>query len=215
MESGNRIVIFTGGSIETYALKAIRPSDTIVGADRGAYFLIQNGIQPHVALGDFDSVTAAEKEEIEQKSLQFISCDPVVKDWTDTEMAMDWALNKKPAEIILFGALGTRFDHSLANVQLLLACMNKGVSCKIIDANNQISITDRYIEIRKENYPYISILPLSMEVSGITLKGFKYPLKDAQLVMGQTLGISNELTDEIGRISVKQGILLIIQSKDF
>ena len=39
--------------------------DTVfIGADRGALHLLQNGIVPHEAVGDFDSVSKSEYEKI-------------------------------------------------------------------------------------------------------------------------------------------------------
>jgi thiamine pyrophosphokinase len=212
--NGKRIVIVTGGTLGDWVLAELEQTDVLVGSDRGALFLVRHGFKPDVSLGDFDSVSAAELEEIRAASKAFISCDPIEKDLTDTEMAFDWALEQKPTEIKLLGALGTRFDHSLANIHLLRKGVAQGISCKIIDAYNEVILINHPALIHKGSYTHVSLLPLSLEVTGITLLGFLYPLQQATLTIGQSLGISNILLGEQGRIEIESGYLLVIQSKD-
>lgn len=211
-----RVVIVTGGTLGEWAVERIRPTDVLVGADRGALFLVRHGLRPAIALGDFDSITPEEREEVRRGSESFLDCDPVMKDWTDTEMAFNWALERNPGELVLLGALGSRFDHSLANVHLLRRAMERGVACVIADANNEVRLVSRSAEavLARGRFPYVSLLPLTMDVSGITLEGFQYPLTDATLTLGQSLGISNAIEGEIGRVTVRDGLLLVIQSKD-
>ncbi|TMV50745.1 thiamine diphosphokinase [Paenibacillus mesophilus] len=213
----DRVVIVTGGTLGEWALEQLRPRDVLVGADRGALFLVRNGRRPTLALGDFDSVTAEEREEVRRHSESFIDCDPVMKDWTDTEMAFNWALERNPQEIVLLGALGSRFDHSLANVHLLRKGMERGVRCSIVDACNEILLlgpAQLDVTLVKGNYTHVSLLPLSLEASGITLQGFLYPLTDATLTLGQSLGISNVIIGETGHVEIRDGHLLVIRSKD-
>lgn len=210
----DRIVIVTGGTLGDWALAHIRPGDVLIGADRGALFLVRHGLRPAVALGDFDSVTAAEREEIRRGSDAFVDCDPVRKDWTDTEMAFDTALERQPDEIVLLGALGSRFDHTLANVHLLRKGLEKGIDCTIVDACNEVRLIDRAAELVRGGYTHVSLLPLTMQVTGITLHGFRYPLTDAVLTIGQSLGISNVIERERAGITIRDGLLLVIQSKE-
>jgi thiamine pyrophosphokinase len=213
----DRVVIVTGGTLGEWALAQLQPEDVLVGADRGALFLVRNGRLPALALGDFDSVTAEEREEVRRHSGQFADCDAVMKDLTDTEMAFNWALERTPREIVLLGALGTRFDHSLANVHLLRKGMERGISCTIVDPCNKIRLLGperRTVTLVKEAYAHVSLLPLGLEASGITLQGFQYPLANATLTLGQSLGISNVIVGETGHIEIREGHLLVIQSKD-
>lgn len=209
-----RILIYSGGTLGRWALEHIREDDMIIGADRGALFLIQHGITPHLALGDFDSVNHTEKDFIRKNSLQFKEVDPVNKNYTDTELAFNWALEQNPAEIILLGALGSRFDHTLANIHLLRKGLQHAMPCKIIDAHNEVILINGPHEIAKQGFAHCSLLPLSMEVTGITLTGFQYPLHNATLTIGQSLGISNVITEQKGSIQLEQGDLLVILSKD-
>ncbi|MEG6522806.1 thiamine diphosphokinase [Desulfotomaculum sp. 1211_IL3151] len=209
-----RILIFSGGNLGAWALAQVATGDFILGVDRGAYYLIQNGIVPDLAMGDFDSVTPRELASIKQQSKNFMSCDPVMKNETDTEIAFNWALQQKPREIILFGALGDRFDHSLANVHLLAKGLQQGVPCQIVGEKNQIMLMNDQITVQQDGFPQVSLLPLTMQVTGINLSGFQYPLANATLNLGHSLGISNVLQEARGKIEVEEGLLLIIKSKD-
>ncbi|MGG4145373.1 thiamine diphosphokinase [Paenibacillus algorifonticola] len=209
-----RIVICSGGELGTWALPHLKQDAFRIGADRGALFLVEQGYSPQLAIGDFDSVTDEQLEQIRSASTELITCDPIYKDYTDTEMALRYALEQNPDEIILLGALGTRFDHSLSNVQLLVLAEQRGIPACIIDQHNCITVTSSKRIIQKGLYANVSLLPLSSAVSGITLTGFQYPLQKANLQIGQSLGISNILTETEGSITIDAGLLLIIQSRD-
>lgn len=210
------LVIVAGGTLGDWVLTHLKSGCFLVGADRGAWFLIQNGYKPDVALGDFDSVTEEERENIRRGSGIFLDCDPVRKDLTDTEWALDWALAARPASILLLGATGTRFDHTFANVQLLKKAADAGVPCRLADEHNEIFLLagPGSLTLTKRKDEVVSLLPLSGAAQGITLEGFRYPLRDASLEIGQTLGISNVVEEDNATVSLRQGLLLVIQSRD-
>lgn len=209
-----RIAICTGGQLGAFALEYIKSADLLIGADSGARFLTSQGFRPDISIGDFDSVSEEELAIIRTNSGQTIACDPIDKDYTDTEMAVRLALDMQPRELVLLGALGTRFDHSLANVHLLALAAQQQVPATIIDEHNKITLLTDQATIEQLGYPNVSLLPLSLQVKGITLTGFQYPLTDAELSIGQSLGISNVLLSAVGRIEIKEGLLLVIQSRD-
>jgi thiamine pyrophosphokinase len=209
-----RAVIVSGGALGSWVLDHLRTDDLLIGADRGALFLIEHGLQPTIALGDFDSISEMERHQVKLGSREMMAYDPIDKDWTDTELALRYALDQQPSAIVMLGALGTRFDHTLANVHLLNTALEHNVPCSLIDAHNAIQLIDRSCTIQRGRYPHVSLLPLSMTVTGITLRGFQYPLRDATLRIGQSLGISNVLLESSGDIEIKEGLLLVIQSSD-
>jgi thiamine pyrophosphokinase len=210
----SRVIIFTGGRLGKWALEAIRDTDILIGADSGAWFLVQHGFAPHHAIGDFDSVSGEQLALIRKASRLTDAYDPVDKDYSDTEMAFECALSYEPEEIIIVGALGTRFDHSLANVHLLVKAHRTGAAASILDEYNEIRLVTDKLVIARGPFLHVSLLPLSPTVSGITLEGFQYPLQNATLFMGQSLGISNIMLGETAEITVREGWLLIIQSRD-
>jgi thiamine pyrophosphokinase len=210
-----RVLIYSGGALGAWALDDTQPGDVYVGADRGALFLVQHGIKPDIALGDFDSVDETELAFIRHNSKQMLICDPIMKDLTDTEMAFSWALDQNPHEIVLYGALGTRFDHSLANIHLLIQALQNQTACTIVDSNNRIRLINQSTRLQRSNhFSHVSLLPFTSQVTGITLQGFQYPLHEATLTIGQSLGISNRIIEEFGHIQINQGNLLVIESKD-
>jgi thiamine pyrophosphokinase len=213
--SQKRALIVSGGRLGAWVLDVIQPDDILIGADRGALFLIQHGYRPDLAIGDFDSVSEQERSEIRKHSKEFLPCDAILKDESDTELAFIHAWNMKPKEIVLLGALGTRFDHSLANIHLLHKANSLHIACSIVDEFNIITATESSLEVAPvKGFTHVSLLPLSFEVTGVTLTGFQYPLQEATLIMGQTLSISNVLLEASGHVQIRTGVLLVIQSKD-
>lgn len=210
----NRVLIFAGGNIDPVFLQQIRNDDMIIGADRGALFLVEHGISPDISVGDFDSVNAEEMERIKSHSKELMTCDAVDKDLTDTELAIDLAIEKNASEIVMIGVVGSRLDHTLSNIQMMLRGMQHQITSVIWDTNNYITLTGTGCEIIDRGYTYVSLIPLTPEVTGIQLEGFMYPLEKATLKMGQSLGVSNRLTGERGTVRIDSGLLLIIQSKD-
>ncbi|UHA73116.1 thiamine diphosphokinase [Paenibacillus sp. 481] len=213
----NHIVIFAGGQLHTELILYTDSADFIIGADRGALFLISHGIIPDLAIGDFDSVTDEERALVESTSKRYVGCDAVDKNYTDTELAFQTALSYKPDLITICGATGTRLDHTLANIHLLRQAVEANIMCRIADNNNLIMLTKKEIVVSAQHlqhFKYVSLLPLSMEVRGITLSGFAYPLQDATLQIGQSVGISNELVAATGSIRIVSGYLLVICSRD-
>ncbi|MBP2240086.1 thiamine pyrophosphokinase [Cytobacillus eiseniae] len=213
------INILAGGPSEFIpSLEAYQnDKDVWIGVDKGVYTLLSNNIQPTMAFGDFDSVTKKEMQLIEEKVEELKRFHPE-KDETDLELALDWALKQLPETIRIFGATGGRIDHFLANIQLLIKPMQNDqfVHVEIIDQKNLVYLRSpgSYTVQKKSHYKYISFLPISMEVSGITLEGFKYPLTNRNLPIGSTLCISNELIIDNGHFSFLKGILLVVRSND-
>lgn len=212
--SSKRVVIFAGGELSPEYFDLLDEDDFIIGADHGALFLISHGYTPDIAVGDFDSVSPEALHDIESKSKKTITCDAVNKDLTDSEMALDIAMDLQPDSILLLGGTGTRFDHSLASIQMMTRALQRQINCYVIDTHNYITLTGSQAVIDDLGYTYVSLLPLTPEVSGITLEGFQYPLIDATLKLGQSLGVSNKLISSSGTVTIRSGLLLIIQSKD-
>lgn len=208
------IVICSGGHLGAWALPYIQQADYLIGADRGAYFLIENGFTPDISIGDFDSVSHVQLEDIKKKSTELLSFDAIDKDYSDTELSFLHALNQPCTEITLIGAVGTRLDHSISNIQLLSHALRKGVPTKLVDEHNIMQLIQSPTVITNKGFPYISLLPYTEQVTGITLEHFKYPLLDATITKGQSIGVSNELLGEYGHITIKDGQLLVIQARD-
>ncbi|WP_121639923.1 thiamine diphosphokinase [Virgibacillus sp. Bac330] len=189
--------------------------DFWIGADRGAWVLATCDLPITYAIGDFDSTTKEEKLLID-KHAQCVHVYPSEKDETDLELALNKAYELEPDTIYLFGVSGGRKDHEFINVQLLYAILSKGIRGIIIDIANYLELTfpGKYTVLHDINYPIISFVPFSKEVKGITLTHFYYPLTNANISWGSTLCISNKLIRNSGTFSYKEGILLLVKSRD-
>lgn len=207
------VSLVAGGVLSSRFLPSIRSSSVILGVDRGALWLINHGIAPDVAVGDFDSVTPAEKQRIHDHAGKYIEYLPE-KDTTDLELAAEEAITLKPSEVMIYGATGKRFDHAMGAIQVLQKLVSHNIHGVIVDNFNKIHIVRRLLTVPMDPvFRYISVLPV---VAGTTvsLTGFAYELIRKPLPFGSTLGISNEITSEIATISVHRGQVLVIQSRD-
>lgn len=214
-----RALLVSGGSLDESVISGFlyeQKCDKIIGIDRGVLFLHEHGIRPDLIVGDFDSLPAHILEEY-RGSVPIREFCPE-KDYTDTEIGIRAAIEMGADELVLLGATGTRLDHVLGNIQTLCIALEHQVEALIQDSNNRIRLLceGREIEIQREHMfgKYISLLPLTTQVEGLTLKGFKYPLEHFTMTSRNSLGISNELVEDRASISFDRGILIMIESKD-
>jgi len=188
-----------------------------VGVDRGVFYLLEMGIQPDIAFGDFDSVNQLEWTMIKEQLTEIKQFLPE-KDETDMELALNWALKQKPDTIRIFGATGGRADHFLTNVMLITRkeCLEFEGEIEMIDQSNKMTVLTKgvYSVVKSDDLKYVSFIPITRLVRNITLVGFKYPLYNKTVIRGTTLTISNELIQDIGTISFEEGILIMIRSRD-
>lgn len=214
-----RTLIVTGGIINDSFFKKVLMNhnfDTIIGVDGGLECLYRHTIIPQVVLGDFDTIDKdilnyyKNQEEILIKEYQ------PEKDATDTEIAIEYAVSIGSSEITILGATGTRLDHTFGNLHSLLIAKKKGIPCCILDEHNHIELIDSGTKLEKKQQfgHYISFIPLTTTVEHITLKGFRYPLNDATLTIGNCNGVSNEIKEDCAEVLFDEGILIMIQSKD-
>lgn len=215
---GDNVLIITGGYIDEAFLETLvieEQYSMIIVADRGLQAADNLQLPIDYILGDFDSVSPELLSKYREQATP-IMIFPSKKDKTDTELALDLALEKNPSKVHIVGATGSRMDHTLANIELLIIAINQNVNACIIDTHNKIYIKNHNFIIKKEKQfgDYISLIPYSHQIKGLTLKGFKYPLDSITLTVGNSLGISNEIIEEEGIVEFKDGILLVIESKD-
>ncbi len=212
-------VIVSGGEIHLDLLKNVyetKKPQIIIAVDKGLEALHTLHIMPNHIVGDFDSVDNIVLEEY-QNNLQIEkhTYHPE-KDYTDTDIALKLAIRIASSHITILGALGSRFDHSLANIHILVNALEAQIPCEIIDTHNRIYLVNRSHTIKKEEAygKYISLIPLTSSVEGLTLTGFQYPLNNACLTFGKSLGVSNEIVEDTACIHLTNGVLIVIESKD-
>lgn len=214
----DKVVIVVGGDQTDVAALVHRYSagHRLIGADRGALTLA--GLLTHfdAAIGDFDSVTPAEMQEIKKKS-RVCRILPAQKDETDTEAAIVYAIETfNPEEIILLGAFGGRLDHLMSNLWLAFHPLMKGMAGKIslMDRHNTLRfyMPGSYVLEKETDKKYLSFIGLT-PIKKLTLTGVAYPLHEKDYAYPIAL-VSNEFTDTEMRFSFGSGLLAVIQSSD-
>ena len=180
-----------------------------IGADKGALVLADQGIPMVLAVGDFDSVSDDEFTRIEKASDEVIRLNPI-KDDADSEHAVSEAQRRGYEKVILLGATGRRTDHTIVNLRLALKYT--GFVWLEDDYNRIHAVSEGTYVLRKDGYPYKSFF--TQEGALVSLEGFQYPLCDRELTSMDLYTVSNELVREEGRLVVKRGKILIIESRD-
>lgn len=215
-----RILIVTGGKVDLeFAEKYLEQEqfDRIIAADSGLSYCNKLNMVPTDILGDFDSLDNNKLLEKYEKAGVPVRTFPTRKDYTDTHLAVSYAKELKPDEIIILGATGTRLDHTLANIGMLEYMAEEGIVCKIVDAHNEVEIlcgkTEKNYK-KPEGKTFFSLIAWNGPVTGIDLEGFSYPLKNGMLETAISLGISNEIVDQYATLRMKTGKLLVIQARD-
>ena len=208
-------LIICGGSVEDtqYLKRYLNDIDLVICADRGGMYAKQMGIMPHLLLGDMDSIPKDVLNYYRENKIE-MELFPSEKDMTDSEIAIWRAVSMGCDELVIMGAVGSRIDHSMANICMLKKLLEKNIKAVIVNKNNEIRLINDSIELTKDEGYCVSLLPLTKKVSGITTKGLYYSLNDGELEMGISLGVSNEFAYDVAKITIKEGLLLVIKSKD-
>lgn len=210
-----KCIIIASGEIEytRNISRIIRDAQLIICADGGARHLKALDIVPHVMIGDFDSIHKNDLDFFQKKDVRMISYPPQ-KDQTDSELCIDWAIENNATDITLLGMTGTRMDHTLANIFLLKKIAEKNIPARIINEHNEIHVAIKDIQVTGNIGEILSLVPVTQKVTGVTVKGLEYPLENAVMYMGSSLGISNVFKQTVVSISIKDGMLIVIKSRD-
>jgi thiamine pyrophosphokinase len=206
-----RTIIFANGLLTdpASARAALRPGDRLIAADGGLHHLQKLGLRPDVLIGDLDSVEPAEVEAVQNAGGRVIR-HPVRKDETDLELAVRLARAEGAGDILVYGALGGRWDQTLANLLLLAHADFRSARLRLVDGAQQIYLVQSEAQIEGQPGDTVSLISLQGDARGVTTEGLEYPLRDGQLPFGSTLGISNVLVDRLARVSVQDGLLVCI-----
>lgn len=206
-----RVILFCNGAYENAGfyrdyLKQ-HSFDQVIAVDGGLNFLDSIGVRPDLIIGDLDSAAPAVLEDYgDVKKVRF----PAKKNFSDTELALEQALEGGAREIVMAGVTGGRTDHSLDNLFLLKALLKKGVKARIITDNETLFCIDRLTELSVPKGRTVSLIPLTEMVKGVTLTGFEYPLKNACLSQDHPgRSVSNRTAENRQRIALEEGVLLV------
>lgn len=218
-------LMITGGPLDLSFAKEFIKEKTyqmVIAVDAGFSACLEMGIHPDLLVGDFDTFGREKIKSYLEDPEYKIDIHQPEKDETDTELAFRHARIHGCTTVDVLGALGGRIDHELSNLHLLVHEKKRGLSVHYYDLRNKISVVDAKIDkerrfLRDACYgKYVSFLPLTECVKGITLTGFKYPLfkKDISILENPSLCVSNEVVEDEAVLSFNEGILICIESRD-
>ena len=205
-----RCVIIGGASIGDYGTVSakLRQDDYMIYCDCGLRHMDELGAEPDLIVGDFDSYS---NPEFDTETIVL----PCEKDDTDTVFAVKEALRRGFEEFLLVGVVGERLDHTLGNVSILLMLDSEGKVGTIIDDYSEMEIVSDRCEmpcIIDDSYVYFSLINISGTARGVTIRGAKYPLENAEITCEYQYGVSNEvLPGCTAEVSVGEGRLLLVK----
>lgn len=208
-----RAAIFLNGiySGKDFDIFNAMPGDMIIGVDGGSQYLSSIGLQPQIIIGDLDSLPVDQLHRFEAQGTKFLRY-PREKDDTDFELALSYAIGQNCDSIFVFGALGGRVDHILANLFLPIQFIGKA-SIRFVHGHEELIYISGTTIVKGRKGDLLSLIPIAGTVTGVKTIGVKYPLRGEDLLFGKTRGVSNEMVSTEAKISITSGILLGVHSR--
>ena len=208
-----RAVILTNGDLPDpiSARRHIHAGDRLICADAGARHALAMGLVPDVVVGDLDSLSPEQHAALSEAGARF-DVHPVLKDKTDLELALRLAAAQGATEIDLMATQGGRLDQSLANL-LLLTCSDwASLHVRVIEHDQTAWVlrSRQTSTVHGSVGDTLSLVPLTLEVSGVNLHGVRWPLENATLHLGDTLTISNVLVEPAATVEIREGLVLVV-----
>lgn len=208
-----RALIIANGDFPSPDLfrETARDSDLLIAADGGLNHFLDMSIDPHVVIGDLDSVREGVVEGLNERGIKVLR-HPVRKDETDLELALLYAVERGAKRVQVFGALGARWDMSLGNILLLAHPGLEDVEVSLRDGPHTLWLLHDREELTLAGKvgETVSLLPICGDAEGITTTGLEYPLENGTLRFAETRGISNQLMNPTAQISLQQGYLCVV-----
>jgi len=208
----NRAVVFANGdySVQSSTIAQVTPEDFMVCVDGGARHCLDSGFNANLLVGDLDSVDDASTATIKAMGAECIRF-AREKDASDLELVFNILSDRFFEQVILLGASGGRTDHQLFNWQLA-AAQSWPFELRIVDDTVDAHLVDRNraFDAALPAGQLFSVVPLAGPALGVTVRGAQYPLDNAELMVGSTVGLSNAVADARLQVSVEQGIVLVM-----
>lgn len=204
--------LYVGGEIFPDGITE-RPEagDLVIAADAGYHNARRLGVSPSVLVGDLDSFGCGDlPAEVE------LIRHPPEKDLTDTQLAVELALERGAASVTLIGGLSGRLDHTLSNLAVLEYLREKKHFAVFTDGMNRVRFlqNDSTLIPRSQSFRYLSLIAADRRVKGVDVEGCKYPLKNATLTRLQQYAVSNEIVGNCAFVAVRRGGLWIVESAE-
>ena len=212
MSKTERAVLFANGEAPNLIALELQTQDFLVAVDGGLHHLQDLGLNPQLLIGDMDSLSAQEVEACQQAGVEIL-CYPPAKNKTDLELALDEVLQRGYRNILIAFALGGRLDQTLANLALLSRPDLNDYAVRIDDGLTEVTLLRHTITLACQPGDTVSLLPWGGEAGGVVTHGLEFALVGETLLPWQTRGISNRCTGERFSLSLEQGVLLLIHSR--
>jgi len=187
--------------------------DYVIACDKGALYADKMGIKPDLIIGDFDSFDGDINSKYSGIEIETF---PVMKDDTDTMLAIKRALAIGCKHIVIACALGGRMDHLISNIQSLSYIASCGATGEIVSENDRLRTladTEGAATLKKHEGFSLSIYALSDKCTGVSIRGALYEIEDAELTNTFPLGHGNSFVEDEVEISLKTGTILIVESR--
>lgn len=208
-----KTVIVANGDIKdpASARQRMERAELIVAADGGTLHCLALGHQPDVIIGDLDSVQSESLAKLKADSTQVIE-HPSRKDATDLELALELAKDRGATEMVILGAVGGRWDQTLANFQLVSSARWRQQRLEVVDGPQSVYPIHPGVPFSLPGNPgdLVSLIPYGGDAAGVHSEGLEYPLNGETLAHGKSRGISNVLVESPARVWLVDGILLCL-----
>lgn len=181
----------------------------IIAADGGLMHCQALGRWPDLLVGDLDSAPAELVAEAGAQGVQVIE-HPADKDATDLDLALAEAVAAGATSVTVVAPFGGRLDHELATIGLLAGSQWQDVTIAATDGRRWLWIVRDELRLSLDPGTTLSLLPWAGDVTGLSITGVRWPLDDATLRPGSTLGVSNVAVAGDQAISLRSGTLLAI-----
>jgi thiamine pyrophosphokinase len=185
-------------------------ADILLAADGGAAFLAGEGLAPQAVVGDFDSIAESVAATLEEQGVEFLR-HPVRKDVTDGELAVEEALRRGAAELLLAGATGA-LDHTLGHLAILRRLAARGIAARLVapDLTVAVLLAPADVGIAAPAGVRVSLVPAGAGAT-VTLEGLDYPLDRGTLPADACLGLGNHVAAAgNARVVVHQGAVIAL-----
>lgn len=214
MNKGNCILIGAGDLTISEIL--VGENDLCIAVDGGFEYCKLLEITPDYILGDFDSISEKEAEsvaEIAKTEEDRVIVLPVEKDDTDMLAAIKLGLSEGYQNFRIYGGMGGRIEHTIANIQCLLYLKEHNAVGYLMDGTGMILVAkEEQISFQDSLEGYLSLFSMG-DKAVVSIEHMKYPLKEQEITNSFPLGISNEfLLGEKGKVTVHKGAVMMIVS---
>lgn len=206
--------IYTGGTVfDEYVIEKPEKGDLVIAADAGYLTARRLGITPDVVLGDFDTLGEANIPD----GVECLRV-PAEKNDTDTQLAVQVAIDRGAGEIVIVGGMSGRIDHTLSTLAILENLWERKagrIYATLTDGKNRVRfIRSSGTILPRSQYRFFSLIAADETVKGVTLEGCKYPLKNGRISRRHQWAVSNEITGNCALIEIKRGGVWVVESMD-